>query len=92
MRSLDYTKTNTHKDKHGRISPSQRPINTLNTTTPRVEHPYPEIDSKLRYLQSSDLISHGHRNKRMFMYCIFNSFFLKKTQLVRGFIVLNEVY
>ena len=44
--------TNTLKQthKHGRIRPSQRPINTQNTKNPRDKHPCPERELNLLYL------------------------------------------
>jgi hypothetical protein len=53
------------------------PITTQNTTNPRENKPWPERDLNLRYQQPSDLIPHGHRDRRLFIYCILNSFFLR---------------
>ena len=56
------TQAHTHTHKHGRISPSQTPITTQNTT----KHPCPERELNLFYLQSTDIIPHGHKERQFF--------------------------
>ena len=77
---IEVSRSHTHTQTHiqtGRISPSQRPISTQNTISPRDQHPCPRGDSNLRYLQSIRRIPHGHRDRRLFMYGILKAFFLK---------------
>jgi hypothetical protein len=85
MWSLDHTNTHTkthtytHTNRtHIRNNLPQRPITTQNTTNPRYEHPCPERDSNLRYLQSTGRRPHGHRERRLSIHFTLNSFFLKK--------------
>ena len=79
LRSVDHSLTHslTHQHKHGSIIPSQKPITTKNTTKPRYKHTCPERELNLFYLQSTDLTPHGHKERRLFIYCILNKFFLK---------------
>jgi hypothetical protein len=81
-----HTHTRIHKHTHTHInttdSPSQR-LTTQHTTNPTDEHPCSEQDSKMQYLQSSDLIPYSQPARPAFVYLLHIKFiFPENTQLV----------